>query len=133
MLKDTDQIIEDATAARRALEALEDQLLADIKRIKRVAALAGRRLTKNKRRECDLLDSQLTDVYDAMRVVSLRSLRKIDNSDGIKALQTEFQTVNASLADDLERLKKADRYARTAVDVSEAFAKVATRIADLAV
>ena len=133
MSNDTDQIVADANAALGTLEALEDELLADIKEVKKAAALGGRQLTKNEKLECDLLDSRLTDVYEAIRVVSIQSLRRIDNSQGIKLLQKELRMVNSDLSDDLKRLKKVQRYAKVAADVSQALAKVATRISALSV
>ena len=131
MPKDTDQIIADANAALGALEALEDELLADIKDIKRAAALAGRQLTKNETLECELLNSRLTEIYEAIRVISLQSLEQLNNSDGITALQKELGIISAELADDLERLKKIERYAKVAADVSQTVADVATRIGKL--
>ena len=86
MSYDTDEIVADANAALATLEALEDELLADIKEVKKAAALGGRQLTKNEKLECDLLNSRLTEVYEAIRVVSVESLRRIDNSQGIKLL-----------------------------------------------
>lgn len=133
MNQDAGQILEGAKAALESLETLEDEFLSDIKDIRRKAARAGRQLTRNEKLECDILNSRLKDLYEAMRVISIENLKKIDDSDGVKALKEEIQNLSAYLNTDFQRLKEIDRYAKKAADVTNAFTKFADQLAKLAV
>jgi hypothetical protein len=60
------------------------------------------------------------------------TLIRLNESDEIAELQRKMDGINGALRDDLEDLKRIERYAATAAKIADALAKATDKLASLA-
>jgi hypothetical protein len=126
------EIVKDAEAAHADLSALERELQTEIDRIDFEAFLARRPLTPQEtERRTQLLASQ-NEVRDARAVLVLVNLSRLDSSADVAALSLRMSQINRGLEDDLARLKRIAKLAKTVAKVADGIGKVTRKIAKLA-
>jgi hypothetical protein len=126
-----DAIIAAATASRSQLASLDHTLQGAIDEIVLGAAKQGRELTDDEKNQRKLLRAQQADVQDAFAQLGFATAARLDNSDDLKQLREKLQSINASLSDDLQRLKNIAMYAAIAAQIADGLAKLAEQVAGL--
>ena len=124
-----DAIVAGATASRSQLASLDHMLQGAIDEIVLDAAKQGRELTDDEKNQRKLLRGQQADVQDAFAALGFSTVARLDNSDDVRQLQEELQSINANLSGDLERLKKIKTYAAIAAQVADGLAQLAVQVA----
>jgi hypothetical protein len=126
------EVIAEAKNARRRLADLELQLQDGIDEIdftifkERRDPLAAE-LAKRK----ELISTQ-AEVRTQFTVLAFVTAQRLDDTDEVKQMVRRMNTINAGLRDDLDRLKRIERYAATAAKVADATAKTAAKLAAIA-
>lgn len=131
--RSADTIIATAKAAIAKLNALDDQLQAEIDEIKAAAAREGRPLTDAEKHRREAIRGDDEKIGDAVDALSLMALTDLNNSSDVTQLKEKLGTINASLSDSLTRLKNIARYAAIAAQVADGLAQLAESATELAV
>ena len=85
---------------------------------------------EQKRRKA--LRATQAEVREDFRVLAFVTAQRLDDTVEVEQLNRQIQMINAGLKDDLSKLKRVEKYAKTAAKVSDALAKAADKLADLA-
>lgn len=127
------QIVAAAKTTRRELSEMEGELQAEIDEID-MQVFSDRRAysVEEKKRRKSLMADQ-AEVREAFKELAYMTLSRLDDSDEVKQLTKKMKQINDGLSDDLNDLKKVERYAQVAAKVADGMAKVAAKLVDLAV
>jgi hypothetical protein len=123
------QVIASANTARQHLAMLERELQEGIDEIDFNAFKEGRSLTPAEIKQRRELRATQAEIRDEFKVLAFVTLQRLDESDEVAQLLHQLEVINAGLEDDLERLKKIEKYATIAAKVADSLAKTAGRLA----
>jgi len=126
------QVVAEANNARQQLATLEQQLQAGIDDIDFAAFQEGRQMTGAEIDKRKKLRATQAEVREQFKVLAFVTAQRLDSTEEVSSLLRQIQTINASLKDDLGRLKKIERYAATAAKVADAIAKATEKLAAIA-
>lgn len=126
------EVIDQANAARQQLALLERELQEGIDSIDLTAFKEKRDLTDAEQAERKELRGTQAEVREDFRVLAFVTAQRLDNAAEVDHLLRQVQAINAGLVDDLNRLKKIERYAEIAAKVADALAKAAEKLAKVA-
>lgn len=118
---------------RAQLYALDDALDQERREIRMRAFKEGRAQTPEETSRRKQIGSQRMEVGDALEALGLDTIEALDSTDDLQKLIASIGLVNAELEDDLEDLRSLERYADLAAKVSASLAKVAEKLAGLAI
>jgi hypothetical protein len=122
-------IVAKAMMARADLGELDHTLQGGIDEIVLAAARAKRPLSSDEKNRRKALRATQAEVEDAFEELAFATLARLDNSADVAELKGKLDSINANLADDLERLKNIERYAAIAAKVADGLAQLATKVA----
>ena len=123
------QIIAQAKAARGELAKLERELQEGIDGIDFLAFEKDRDLTAAELKRRKALRATQAEIREAFKILAFVTAQRLDNTNEVARLHRQMKAVNGGLKDDLERLKKIEKYARIAAKVADALAKAAAKLA----
>lgn len=126
------EIIAATKEARRHLSELEQELQAEINEINFAAFSAGREVSVAEKQRRTQRRATQFEVREAFVVLAYSALRQLDASDEVAALQQKMNQINADLGADLDHLKGLEAFATTVANVTEQFAKIVDKAAELA-
>lgn len=126
------EVVADANAARADLAALERELQEGIDEIDLAAFHEGRDRTPAELATRKELRASLAEVREGFIVLAFVTARRLDDTAEVERLIRKMNDVNAGLEDDLERLKKLEKYAAIAARVADTIARVAEKLAAVA-
>lgn len=129
----TSDVITAATEARQRLAELEHKLQSEIDAIDFGAFREERELTPDERTRRKETRATLAEVREAFTILAYVTLQRLDNSDELRQLRKNIDSINVGLDDDLDHLKTVEKYAGTAAKVADALARVAEKLAPLLV
>lgn len=126
-------IIEAAKEARTNLSKLEQELQDEIEDIRfRAFREGGRELTGEERERRAALRARQTEVREAFVVLAYTTLRQLDESSEVALLQQRMNDINAGIGAHLNELAQIERYATTVAKITDEFAKIVEKAAQLA-
>lgn len=123
------QIIAQAKTARRELTTLEHELQEGIDAIDFRAFEEKRDLTAAEIKQRKAHRSTQAEIREGLKTLAYVTARRLDISEEVVQLHRQMKAINASLKDDLEKLKKIEKYAKIAAKVTDALAKAAAKLA----
>lgn len=126
----SDDIIAEARSARRELADLDQQIQEQIDQIDFDAFRDRRDLTPEERSLRQERRANQAEVREAYVSLAYVTLRRLDESDEVKRLQQKMKEINLGLSDDLDRLKRIERYAEVAAKIADSIAKIAAKVAE---
>jgi hypothetical protein len=126
------QVMAEANNARQQLAALDQQLQdgiddIDFKVFKEKRPPTAAETSKRK----DLRSTQ-GEVRAQFAVLAFVTAKRLDDTDEVSQLVRQMNTINAGLKDDLDRLKRIEKYAAIAAKVADATAKATEKLAAIA-
>lgn len=127
-----DEIAASVETVRSELGKLELELQEEIDEIRISAARAGRSLNPEELRRLKELRAEKAEARQVFTDLVFFTLRRLNESDEIADLQRKMDGINTALRDDLEDLKRIERYAAIAAKVADALAKATEKLASLA-
>lgn len=127
------EIFNAAKAACESLEALHAALEQRLQEIRILAFKQSRDLTDAEKLERAAIRSAQEELGEALVVLGFETLQQVDETPEMARLKVQIDRVNSGLADDLHHLKKIEKYADLAADVSGALVKVAGKVAGVLV
>lgn len=127
-----DEIVADAAEAHNRLSALDVALQTRLDEIRFRAFQEDREFTPAEAAERKGLLASQGEVREAKVELSFVTLQRLDASEDVKRLKTQIARVNSGLKDDLDRLRRLERYAEIAAKVAETLVKVAGKLAAFA-
>lgn len=127
-----DEIAASVETVRSELGKLELELQEEIDEIRISAARAGRSLNPEELRRLKELRAEKAEARQVFTDLVFFTLRRLNESDEIADLQRKMDGINSALRDDLEDLKRIERYAAIAAKVADALAKATEKLASLA-
>jgi outer membrane lipopolysaccharide assembly protein LptE/RlpB len=131
-MANVDEIVASAAEARKQLGKLEHRLQGEIDGVDFIAFERNRPLNEAERKQRRQLRSSQVEVRDAFTQLAFVTLERLDNSDEVLRLEQRMKAIQATLADDLEHLKRIERIAETVAKVSDTVADVVSKIAEKA-
>ena len=123
------QIIAQAKAARAELAKLESDLQEEIDGLDFSAFKEKRNLTAAEFKQRKSRRATQAEIREAFKILAFVTAQRLDNSDEVARLSHQMKTINGGLKDDLDRLKKIEKYAQIAAKVADALAKAAAKLA----
>ena len=123
------QIIAQAKAARAELAKLEHDLQEEIDDIDFQAFRKGRDLTAAELKRRKARRTAQAEVREGFKLLAFVTAQRLDDTDEVARLHRQMKAVNGGLKDDLEKLKKIEKYAKIAAKVADALAKAAAKVA----
>ncbi len=127
-----DEIIASVETARSELGKLERELQEEIDEIRISAARAGQSLNPEELQRLKGLRAEKAEARQVVADLVFFTLIRLNDSAEIAELQRKMDGVNDALRDDLDDLKRIERYAAIAARVAEALAKATEKLASLA-
>lgn len=127
-----DEIAASVETVRSELGKLELELQEEIDEIRISAARAGRSLNPEELRRLKELRAEKAEARQVFTDLVFFTLKRLNESDEIADLQRKMDGINSALRDDLEDLKRIERYAAIAAKVADALAKATEKLASLA-
>ncbi|MGD1876453.1 MAG: hypothetical protein ACFB13_03015 [Kiloniellaceae bacterium] len=127
-----DEVVAKANAARESLAALERDLQEDIDAIDLTAFKEKRDRTPAELAKRKELRASQSEVREGFKVLAFVTAQRLDDTAEVQHLIRRMDDVNAGLQDDLDRLKKIEKYAAIAAKVADALAKVGEKLAKVA-
>lgn len=127
-----DEIAASVETVRSELGKLELELQEEIDEIRISAARAGRSLNPEELRRLKELRAEKAEARQVFTDLVFFTLKRLNESDEIADLQRKMDGINTALRDDLEDLKRIERYAAIAAKVADALAKATEKLASLA-
>ena len=127
-----DEIIEHRNTAREELAKLELALQEEIDEIRFKALQLGRPMSDEEKASRNERRATLGDARQAFQDLNFITLQRLDKSEEVRQLQQRMKQINAGIGDDLEELKRIERYAATAAKIADAIAKTAEKLAQVA-
>jgi hypothetical protein len=118
-----------ATATKDNFDALIDGIDDEVDKIFDGAASAGREPTAAEKTRIESLRADQAKLRKSEDALAFATLRKLDNSADVVALQSQLQTVNAGLKDCLGRLRKIAAIAQIAAKVADGLTQLAEKAA----
>lgn len=128
-----DKIIAAAKSARRNLADLEANLQEEIDEIRFNAFLAKRKMTDEEIKIRNERRAQKSEARDAFVELTFVTLQRLNQSEEVANLTLRLGQITQDLEDDLETLKKIERYAATAARISKGLANIAKNVASIVV
>ena len=126
------QVVSSANTARQQLALLERELQEGIDAIDFKAFREKRAPTAAEIEKRKQLRVTQAEVREDFRVLAFVTAQRLDDTAEVEQLHRQMQMINAGLKDDLAKLKRIEKYAKTAAKVADALAKAAGKLADLA-
>jgi len=126
------EVIAEAKNARRRLADLELQLQDGIDEIDFAVFKERRGPTAEELAKRKELVSTQAEVRTQFTVLAFVTAQRLDDTDEVKQMVRRMNTINAGLKDDLDRLKRIERYAVIAAKVADATAKATEKLAAIA-
>ena len=126
------QVVSSANAARQQLALLERELQEGIDDIDFKAFKEARAPSDAEKKRRKELRATQAEVREDFRVLAFVTAQRLDDTAEVEQLNRQILMINAGLKDDLGKLKRVEKYAKTAAKVSDALAKAAGKLADLA-
>ena len=127
-----DEIIKERNAAREELAKLELELQEEIDEIRFKALQLRRPMSDEEKALRNERRATLGDARQAFQDLNFITLQRLDKSDEVQQLQQRLKQINAGIGDDLEQLRRIERYAATAAKIADAIAKTADKLAQVA-
>ena len=127
-----DEIVASVETAHSELGKLERELQVEIDEIRISAARASQSLTPEELRRLKELRAEKAEARQVLSDLVFFTLIRLNESDEIAELQRKMDGINGALRDDLEDLKRIERYAEIAAKVADALAKATEKLASLA-
>lgn len=127
-----EDIVNSARAARRSLSDLEQRLQDEIDSIDFAAFREDRGLTPAEAAKRTQMRASQAEVRDAFVQLAFVTVSRLDDSAEVAALSGRMERINRGLADDLERLNRVAKFAKTVAKVADGVARVAALLATLA-
>ena len=126
------EVVAEANAARESLAALERDLQEDIDAIDLTAFKEKRDRTAAELAKRKELRASQSEVREGFKVLAFVTAQRLDDTVEVQHLIRKMDDVNAGLQDDLDRLKKIEKYAAIAAKVADTLAKVGEKLAKVA-
>jgi hypothetical protein len=126
------QIKAEAEKARQEIRRLDNQIHEEVAALEFAAFSEDRQPTAAELKRQGELEAAQKELLKQLKILGFVTASKLDNSDDVARLLERMQAVNIGLEDDLDRLKKIERFAKIAAQVADAIAKVAERLAKIA-
>jgi hypothetical protein len=127
-----DEIVASVDTAHSELGKLERELQEEIDEIRISAARAGRSPNPTELQRLKELRAEKAEARQVLNDLVIFTLIRLNESGEIAALQRKMDEINVALRDDLEDLKRIERYAEIAAKVADALAKATEKLASLA-
>ena len=127
-----DEIVSSVETAHGELGKLERELQKEIDEIRISAARAGRSPNPEELMRLKELRAEKAEARQVLADLVFFNLIRLNESDEITELQRKMDGINSALRDDLEDLKRIERYAEIAAKVADALAKATEKLASLA-
>lgn len=127
-----DEIVASVETAHGELGKLERELQKEIDEIRISAARAGRSPNPEELMRLKELRAEKAEARQVLADLVFFNLIRLNESDEITELQRKMDGINNALRDDLEDLKRIERYAEIAAKVADALAKATEKLASLA-
>ncbi|HVO16132.1 MAG TPA: hypothetical protein VMV26_13010 [Alphaproteobacteria bacterium] len=124
-----DAIFAAATEMKDRFDALIDGIDDEVDKIFDAASSAGREPNAAEKARIDQLGADQAKLRKSQDALAFATLRKLDNSADVVALQSQLQTVNAGLKDCLGRLRKIAAIAQIAAKVADGLTQLAEKAA----
>lgn len=125
-------ILTTAKEARKNLAELKQDLQDEINEINFAAFRDNRVMNAEERKRRASRRSSHTEIREAYVVLAYVTLKHLDELDEVKELQAKMNAINDGLSDDLDRLKKIEKYAGTIARITDQFANIVEKAASLA-
>ena len=94
-----------------------------------LASSAGREPSAAERARIESFRADQAKCRKSLDALAFATLRKLDNSADVTALQGQLKTVNSGLSDSLNRLKKIAAIAQIAAKVADGLTQLAEKAA----
>ena len=116
---------------RAEIDALDQGLTAERRRIQKEAFLDGRPMTADEKARRTKIGATKQELADALLKLALGSLDDLNSSEEVAQLNKELAEINEMLADDLAELKKMAEYAETAAKLMSGLASAVGKVASI--
>ncbi len=126
------EVIAEAKNARRRLADLELELQDGIDEIDAAVFRERREPTAAELAKRKELIATQAEVRTQFAKLAFVTSKRLDDTAEVKQMVRRMNTINAGLKDDLDRLKRIERYAATAAKVADATAKATEKLAAIA-
>lgn len=118
-------IVDEAMQSRANLAELDHKIQEKIDEIVMTAARAGRPLSKRDIKRRKQLRADQFEIQEAFKQLAFVTVARLDNSADVGDLKGRLELIDATLSDDLRRLKRIKVFAETAARASDGLARLA--------
>lgn len=126
------QVVAQANAAREELAKLDRDLQEGIDEIDFTAFRERRERTDAEMELRKSLRAAQAEARESFTVLAFVTAQRLDDTAEVEHLIHRMEDINAGLQDDLDGLKKLEKYAKIAAKVADALAKGAEKLAKIA-